>query len=473
MAIELPASGGSLSYGGLLRAASAWATRYDDVDRVLLLHIDKTAMYYELLAASFMFGRTFCPIDILNPIDRVDAIARQFDRPLVVTDQADRVEPLRALGYEVDLISDDGVARAAGTAHDQPGPVRGSDPRYYMSTSGSTGIPKLVEVCHGATKKFVDWSIPFYDVGPGDRWAQFSSIGFDLNFVDFLTAIGAGATLVALTTLGETTKLNRFVDEQRITHWHSVPSVVGYLLRGNRSLEHLRMLSFCGEPLLRAQCLELRAVLPHARLINTYGPTEGPLFCTAHEITAANLADEQLTTMPIGQPIPGWEIELADDDQGSRIVLRSDQLAEGYFGIDDDAFGWVTVDGIRQRTFNTGDYVRRYGDALCFSHRRDGVVKINGIRLDLGDVTDACIRAGFAEPIVLVHDGRLALFYEGHGGERREMGDAEMIGAAQELRSLVPQYAVPSRFDFLESLPRTASGKVDRAALARLLRQSD
>lgn len=458
-AIELPAQGSSMTYGDLADAAARWATRFAEVDRPWVLHMAKSPALYQLEVAAFRYGRSFCPVDLLNPVGRVASIAGQLERVLVITDQADRAEALRALGFDVELV-DGQLPATRGEAHS------GTDPRYFISTSGTTGTPKLVEVSHDATVKFLDWAVPFYEVAPGSRWAQFSNIGFDLSLVDLLTSVAAGATLVALSTMGETARLNRVVSDYAITHWHSVPSVIAYLVRGGRSLDQVRMMSFCGEPLLRSQCAELRRVAPQARLINTYGPTEGPLFCTAHEVTDSDLADDGLTTMPIGSAIPGWRLELAADDQGLRLTILADRLAEGYHGTSDAAFGWETRDGVVWQTFDTGDYMRAHGDHLVFSHRRDRMVKIAGIRLDLGDVTDACLRCGIDEPVVMLYDGGLVVFYAGVDGERRPMEGDTQLERASRLRQVLPDHAVPSRFEFVAAMPRNANGKVDRGELA-------
>jgi non-ribosomal peptide synthetase component F len=462
IAIELPAQGSSMSYRDLADAAARWAAHFDDAGRPWVLHMGKSPVLYQLEVAAFRYGRSFCPVDLLNPVGRVASIAAQLDSVLVITDQPDRAEVLQTLGFDVELVGGD-------LPTPQGEPVSGTDPRYLISTSGTTGTPKLVEVAHDATAKFVDWAVPYYEVGPGSRWAQFSNIGFDLSIVDVLTSVTAGATLVALSTMGETARLNRVVSDYGITHWHSVPSVIGYLVRGDRPLTQLRAMSFCGEPLLRSQCADLRRVAPQARLINTYGPTEGPLFCTAHEVTDAELADEGLTTMPIGAAIPGWVLDLVADDQGLRLTILADRLAEGYHGTSDAAFGQVERDGVVWQTFDTGDYMRQHGDHLVFSHRRDRMVKIAGIRLDLGDVTDACLRCGIDEPVVLLHDGSLVVFYEGVDGERRPMeGDAQLERASR-LRQVLPDYAVPGRFEFVATMPRNTNGKVDRGELAERL----
>jgi acyl-coenzyme A synthetase/AMP-(fatty) acid ligase len=113
--------------------------------------------------------------------------------------------------------------------------------------------------------------------------------------------------------------------------------------------------------------------------------------------------------------------------------------------------------------------MRQHGDHLVFSHRRDRMVKIAGIRLDLGDVTDACLRCGIDEPVVLLHGGSLVVFYEGVDGERRPMADDAHLERASRLRQVLPDYAVPSRFEFVSAMPRNTNGKVDRGELAQRL----
>ena len=103
---------------------------------------------------------------------------------------------------------------------------------YYIATSGSTGVPKLVQVFHDQTIPFIDWAVPFYEVNHNCRWGQFSSIGFDLSLVDFLTALCGGATLVSLSAQIDRIRPARAVLRSRITHWHSVPSLIPYFSAG-------------------------------------------------------------------------------------------------------------------------------------------------------------------------------------------------------------------------------------------------
>src|SRR5262249_15539874 len=148
---------------------------------------------------------------------------------------------------------------------------------YFIATSGSTGKPKLVNVPHDRTIPFIEWAIEFYGIDNDCRWAQFSSIGFDLSLVDFLAVFCGGGTLVPLSSLVDRLRPARAVTRAKITHWHSVPSMIPYFLQDTSNLGQVtgcRVFSFCGEPFLRTHAESLAERYPGARIINTYGPTE-------------------------------------------------------------------------------------------------------------------------------------------------------------------------------------------------------
>jgi D-alanine--poly(phosphoribitol) ligase subunit 1 len=461
VAYDVPSLGARATFAELRAGAASWAAMLGGLERPLVVHVDKGPVYYALLAHLFLDGRSFCPVDRVNPAGRVRQICEQLDGSVLLTDDPSTAAALREHGIDViDAATPtlEGIERTAA-AH-----VSG---RYYISTSGSTGTPKLVEVRHNAVLPIVDWAVPYFDIRPGDRWAQFSSIGFDLSIADAVFAWNAGAALVGIRTLAEVARLDRVVARAGITHWHSVPSVVPYLARDEASdLSSLRMLAFCGEPLLRAHCERVRARAPEARIVNTYGPTEGTLWCTYHEVTDADIADATLPSMPIGQAVPGWNLVYARGTDGARLVIAGEHLAEGYHGRPDPAFGTAVIGGHTFATFDTGDhFVFRNGRA-CFSHRTDQMVKVNGNRVDLGDVTDACARAGLDQPVVVFDGTQLVLFVE-------SATPLDTSAVLDSLRSLLPAYAVPSRHHVVARFPRTASGKIDRRALLDLAATTD
>jgi non-ribosomal peptide synthetase component F len=460
-AVEIPGASISLTYRQLREGAQRWAAARGTGERTIVACLAKSAEFYELAAAAFLYGWDFCPLDPANPADRIARVCEQLPNTWLVTDTDERAAHLARAGLDVGRPED-----RPATGFDPP-PGGGS---YYIATSGTTGTPKLVQVDHDATLPFVSWALPFYRVDHSSRWSQFNSVGFDLSIVDMLVAWRAGATLVAVSSMAERTRLNRFVNDQRITHWHSVPSMIPNLVRGG-TLSQLQVVSLCGEPLLRASALQLRECAPSTRIVNTYGPTEGPLFCTFHEVDDDTLSDEALSTVPIGEPIPGYSLRLVDDDLDERggtvrAVIIGERLADGYVGIDSPAFAAIEVDGRQMQSFDTGDYLAKVGRHLCFSHRRDGQVKLGGVRFELGEVADACVRAGLSEPTVLFHDDRLVVFHRGVDGGHAALDTNQRSLVLARLRELLPDAAVPTDLRFLAELPRTMSDKVDRAALA-------
>jgi non-ribosomal peptide synthetase component F len=459
-ALVVPSLDRSSTYSELQHGARRWAAMPGIERRTIVAYMAKSPEFYELSLGAYLFGWAWCPVDTTNPLARLRTIADQFNDAVLVVDDDGAAAELAAAGYEVWR-----PEQRPATVDDTREFPRGRE-RYYIATSGTTGRPKLVEVAHDATVPFVEWAIPYYEVDTETRWSQFSSIGFDLSIVDQLVVWGAGGTLVAVATMAERARLHRFANEHQLTHWHSVPSMVPNLVRGG-ALPHLRVASFCGEPLLQATCQSLRSAAPTARIVNTYGPTEGPLFCTQHEVSAHDLSRTDLPTMPIGEPIPGYSLHLTETPgvHGQRVLIAAPQLAEGYYGVDDPAFGTMEHDGATLRTFDTGDYVVRIGEHLCFSHRADGQVKVAGVRVELGEVSNACALAGLVQPTVLLHDGHLVVFHEGLANSAGPLDDAQHGKLVAALRATLPQVAVPAHFHFVVTSPRTSSGKVDRAAL--------
>lgn len=462
-AVEIPAVEARLTYGRLWEEARAWADVLGPPDRPLVLYVHKTLDYYRLLACAFLYGYSVCLVDRSSPLGRLRRIVEQFAGPVLVTDDARAADALHASGVRtVRLPAGGRGASAAAVAPPSIGTSSAEQatqvPRYFISTSGTSGAPRLVDVRHDATLAFTAWSTRFYGCGPDTRWAQFSGNGFDLSLVDFLTVLRSGGTLVALTNSLERARPGRFIEEHGITHWHSVPTMIPYLLYGEADLASIECFTFCGEPLLRDSCLRLRRRAPGARLVNTYGPTEGTLFCSFHEVSAADL-ESDTATMPIGAPVPGWSFLFLPEQQTHRLVIAGEHLAEGYLQQQGGAFGTVTVGGESLRSFDTGDYFDLDGGAVRFSHRRDGMVKVRGNRVDVGEVADACAAYGVQQPVVVLREEELVLFHE---DPHDRMDHRKLLAGLLER---LPAYAAPSRIVAVAEIPRTANGKIDHSAL--------
>ena len=426
--------------------------------RPLIAYLHKSPLYYAFIACSFLNRLDFCPLDIENPIQRVLAVAVQLPGSLILCDSDEVFAQLHErTEYCLKIrLSFEDIKHGLANDKENPG---SQDASYYIATSGSTGLPKLVQVPHDRTIPFIDWAIPFYGIDHSSRWAQFSSIGFDLSLVDFMTVVCGGGTLVSLSTQMDRIRPAKTVSRSGITHWHSVPSMIPYFLRESveeNVVSTCRLFTFCGEPLMKTDADRLADLYPNARIINTYGPTETTFFCSFFEYVRGD-AEATEISLPIGQPIPSWSFVLLPEDGALRLIILSDNVSNGYVGLASPQFATVDLFGREMLAFDTGDYFRMVGSHLYFSHRKDGMVKINGNRIDLGEIEAAAKRSGLVNPVAMVIKNAIAVVAEGPAGDIPEI----MI----ELSRYLPRASLPATIQFVPSHPRTVNGKLDRRAI--------
>jgi acyl-CoA synthetase (AMP-forming)/AMP-acid ligase II len=240
----------------------------------------------------------------------------------------------------------------------------------------------------------------------------------------------------------------------------------------------LRYSLFVGEPLTVASAAEWQAAAPVSVVDNLYGPTEATVVCLGQRFCDSSPITRGRATVAIGAPFRGTEAAIVDGelrflpagDEGE-LVLSGPQLARGYLG--DPAQTSARFPTIGGRTwYRTGDLAYRdLGGAFHHLGRMDHQVKVLGNRIELEDV-EAHLRAvcgcdlvaAVAWPLEEGSARGIVAFVSGTTRSSREI--------AEGMRRRVPAYMVPSRVEHVESLPLGATGKIDRAALARRLEKS-
>ena len=409
--------------------------------------------------AALYAGRVFCPLETSYPDERIKHCLSDFEPDLVLC-SSEKIEFLEKQGLH------------AVNVHDLDGPEldnpRQSKLAYVIYTSGSTGLPKGVSVSRASMNKFVEWSSNFYNVTPSDRWAQFSGMGFDLSLVDVLTCFSGGGAIVPVASRFNRMMPSRFIAQHKITVWHSVPSVIPTIVRDIKSqkgnISTLRVATFCGEPLYPSQAKDILEAAPDAEVINTYGPTEGTFFCSFKKITSELCDRTVATSLPIGEPIPGWTFafESRDDEESEELVIVSDFISEGYLSPTPDQDRFLDVKVFGQRAYLTGDLVRRIDGEVYFSKRLDRQVKIRGNRLDLAEIEYHALKFGVSEVKVLLHKDALYLFCVG-------LNSPPLDELKTHLKSQLPHFAVPSDIIYIELMPRNVNEKIDSIALADIV----
>ena len=499
----------TLTYAELERRSNQLAHLLGDCgvargDRVGL-YLEKSAEAVVGIYGVLKRGAAYVPLDPLAPASRLASIARDCGIRCLVTG-VEKARQWGALVREGPAVADLVVLNAGGEVEQygaelgaarvftaaevdaqpdtSPTTSAASDElAYILYTSGSTGQPKGVMLSHRNALSFVEWAVSEFGVGAEDRLSNHAPLHFDLSIFDLFAASRAGAAVVLVdrTVSMFPVELARLIERERISIWYSVPSALTMLAEkgglGEEDLPALRTVLFAGEVFPAKHLRVLMEKLPGARFCNLYGPTETNV-CTWFDVPPAG--ERELDPLPIGKPIDGVEtFAVTDDGRVARpgevglLHVAGPTVMMGYWG-DESRTRERLVPGPAARApaglaYNTGDLVREDGDGnYLFLGRRDHQVKSRGYRIELGDVEAAllghpsvveCAVVAIPDPLVT---NRL----------RAAVVSSGALAVTELTRFCVrvlPPYMIPESFSVRDSLPKTSTGKIDRAALARQL----
>jgi D-alanine--poly(phosphoribitol) ligase subunit 1 len=417
---------------------------------------------YALIVAVLNVGGTYCPMNPNDPIDKKMHVINEFAPDFILVESVE---------INLELRSDKVITFSKFNTIEDISEINvdynSEDIIYVIYTSGSTGIPKGVRVCRKALNKFLEWSISTYAANENDVWGQFSFLSFDLSIVDIFTCLCSGAILY---TVSEDSKSlpSSVIDKAKITIWHSSPEVVRSMMIREKSkpadLKSLRLMSFCGAPLTRTYAEFLFAKSPNLIVFNTYGPTEGTLFCTWQSITSLNYENYCSYTVSLGKPIEGWNIYLQpiNDSQEFEVIIYGEHIGRGYSReISDTGFGQISVEGKLQPSFRTGDIVYQENNHIYFDGRKDRQVKINGNRVELAGIEYHLRNHLGHDCVVIFHNNKLFCFVE------TEV-TIEKNTIMEFLATKLLHYEIPRTYFPINDIPMTPNAKIDFENLKNL-----
>lgn len=467
-ALAVHAPDGTLSYGELDRLADRYSAALGahgvgPGDRVLLWAA-KSGRAVALMQACLRRGALYVPVTESNPPSRLTLISRSCGAALVVTDGSG-AQRADAAGWDAAPWTTFDALLARSGDGPAPAPVRGApdDPAYILYTSGSTGEPKGVCLSHRNALAFVTWASETLGLGPRDRLSNHAPFNFDLSVFDLYAAFHAGASvhLIPPELAYAPGQLVRFLREQRLTVWYSVPSALTLMMTRGGLFDDgpppaLRVCCYAGEPFPLPLAQQLRLQWPEVRMFNWYGPTETNV-CTSYEVTAADLHRE--TPLPIGTMCAGAEKQLvAGETEGEyEFWVSGPTVMLGYWGRPPQSGPYPTGDLVRLDAAGNLEYLGR----------RDHMVKIRGQRVELGEIESVLgAHPEVAEvAAVVLGEGIRATLHAvivGRDGGAR----ISLLGLKKWSAERLPPYMVPDAAHFVDELPRTANGKKDRGRIA-------
>jgi D-alanine--poly(phosphoribitol) ligase subunit 1 len=429
----------------------------------VLIHLPQSIEAYAAMMATLMAGGYYSPTNTSAPLERQRLVIDSFQPDIILSD-ANLLTDL-----EVDYPTLD-IATIGQNRLKAPEPAH--DLAYVMFTSGSTGIPKGVMIARESLDHYVEWAVESMSIKPSDRWSQQPNIGFDLSVLDIFGALCGGATLFPVDNHTDRIMPTAFIKRNKLTIWNSVPSVVDLMVRSRKldtdHLGSLRLMTFCGEPLLKEHLDAIFIARPDITVYNMYGPTEATVSCTALPLTSENYLEAcGSNSVALGEGIRGMRILLigGEDNNEGEIAISGPQLARGYWQapqLTSNAFQTIEVGNEVIPLYRTGDWGYRKHGHIFFGTRIDRQIKINGYRLELGEVDAAFRKAGAIASCTLMHESKLYTFVEG-------LSDMDLNKLKKNAAKLLPHYALPSAVTLIEQLPRNTNDKINSEAIKSML----
>lgn len=475
----------ALSYAALEQRANRLArhliskgVRLGDVVGVL---VERSCDLIVGFLAVLKAGAVYLPLDPRLPAQRLRFMVRDAGATAVISKTELKEQTFgkalsglnleRGNGCAVVLLDKDHTEiaqREVTPPHRRAGPC---DLAYVIYTSGSTGQPKGVMIEHRSACNMAEDLRRTYQLGADSRVLQFASCGFDASLFDFMLALSSGGQLclAPLSASLPGAELVEFMRRERITAagltptaWNSLPSI---------DLPDLTVIKSGGEPLLSSL---IERWGENRRIFNSYGPTETTVYCIRTEVKPDGRKP------PIGRPAINTKVYILDRYGNPAPIGAVGELYIGGVGI---ARGYINRDKLtrelfqpnpfddepQSRLYRTGDRARYRPDGTIeFLGRKDGQIKIRGMRVELAEIEQCLIEHENVKTCCVTLTDRpdenasLTAYVVTQRGISENTDELQAF-----LSAVLPNYMIPSQFAFLPQLPTNRSGKIDRRALPK------
>lgn len=429
-----------------------------DDDKIwgVALHDDLNT--YASIFALWMEGKAYVPLHPSWPEDRIESIKTQVG----ISNILDKCDAL----YDGDLLGDWSEAS-------------GDDLAYILFTSGSTGVPKGVQISRKNISAFMDsfWQTDI-DITPEDRCMQVFDLTFDVSVQSYLVALTRGACVYTV-PYGQVKYLYAasLIQEQRITFGAMAPSMLTYLRPYFEDFDASSMKACiltaeaCPVDLMEAWY----GCAKNTEIYDFYGPTEATIYCTYYKLKRGGKNLSLNGIISIGKPLANVQAiiiredgSLVEGEEKGELCVAGEQITPGYWNNPEkNASSFFMREGMRY--YHTGDlcYWDNSGN-IMYSGRIDQQAKIQGFRVELGEIeyhARQFYKNGHRVMAIAFQNEQnlteIALFVESQHEDVKPL--------IEYLRGKMPQYMIPTRILFEPSFPLNKSEKVDRNALKQKL----
>lgn len=420
-------------------------------------------------------GHAYIPIESTTPIERIQLILEVAQPALVLSVSewpAEMESDIPVLAFTKMKEALKKIPKVSLQ------PITEEENFYIIFTSGTTGVPKGVQISQNNLQSFVSWDLAAFGIKEGMRFLSQAPYSFDLSVMSIYPALCSGGTLVPMEKriINDFKTLFAFLPTLSLDVWVSTPSFMDIcLMEKNFDGAHipsLKLFQFCGEELPRKTAQELLRRFPNAKVFNTYGPTEATVAISGVEVTQELL--EQFDRVPIGYVKSDTEVRLTED---SELLIKGPSVSKGYMNNPEKTeAAFFNEEGMQ--VYRTGDAIRMTEDGLLlYEGRIDFQVKLHGYRIELEDIDHHLEQVSYVQQAIVVpkyqqHKVQQLVAYVVVADHSFEKAFQLTKAIKEELADSVMDYMIPQRFVYVEQLPLTANGKLDRKGLIAEVNQT-
>lgn len=422
----------------------------------------------------FKAGGAYLPIDPEYPADRINEILADSQTPMLIT-SSKLFEKIEGLECEnVASVFLDNLDKETRNYKDENLNLflDSANLAYVMYTSGSTGKPKGNLTMHYNIVRIAR-DTNYIEISNEDKLLQLSNYAFDGSTFDIYGALLNGATLqlIAKSTLHNLELLTGLIYESKVTKFFITTTLFNAIVDYNLDcLENVKKIVIGGERLSYIHTKKAYERLGSDRLINGYGPTEATVFAICHKI---NELSEQTYSIPIGKPISNTVIYILDENLKllplgvpGEIFIGGEGLVRGYLNRPE-----LTAEKFIYDPYRDGKIIYRTGDVakflpggnIEFLDRKDSQVKLRGFRIELGEIEARLTN------LENIKSAYAVVFGEGQNRYICAYYCAEVEISPKDLKAelskVLPNYMLPTVYIFVNKMPMTLNGKIDKRAL--------
>jgi amino acid adenylation domain-containing protein/non-ribosomal peptide synthase protein (TIGR01720 family) len=439
------------------------------------IYLERSPELIIALLAVLKAGGAYIPLDSKLPPERLAYMLGDAQPGILLTMAASETGLPDYQGTVI-CLDEDWQSIAQHPEQNPANIVTGENLAYIIYTSGSTGKPKGVMLTHRGLANYLQWAVQTYPVDLGVGVPVQSAISFDATITSLYTPLLVGKAVILLPEAEEIEALQNALSSPsnfslvKLTPAHL--SVLSQLLPQKVQVGYPQAFIIGGEALTEQHLEFWRSYFPQTQLINEYGPTETVVGCCVYDATLGT--EKNSSNVPIGRPIANTQLYILDRylqpvpiGVPGELYIGGAGVARGYLNRPDLTakrfINWGLGITSLNTLYKTGDRARYLPDGTIeYLGRLDDQVKIRGFRVELGEI-EATLKAhsSVQEAVVILRkdhpqSSQLVAYL---------VGNQQPADFRQYLATKLPAYMLPSAFVWLEQLPLTTNGKVDKQQL--------